>query len=48
MNITHYARNCGAHGERVTGPARLDDAIAAALAHDGPAMVEAITDPDLV
>jgi pyruvate oxidase len=47
-NFADYATNCGAHGERVTDAAKLDDAIAEGLAHDGPAMVEAITDPDLV
>ncbi len=29
-NFADYATNCGAHGERVTDPARLDDAIASA------------------
>ncbi len=43
-----FARNCGAFGERVTDAAQLDAALAAAVAHDGPAMVEVITDPDLV
>ncbi len=43
-----YARLCGAHGERVTDVARLDDAIAEALAYDGPATVECVTDADLV
>ena len=33
---------------RVTDRAELDDALAAALAHDGPALVEVIADPDLV
>ena len=39
---------CGAHGDRVTDAAQLDDALTEALAHDGPALVEVITDPDLV
>ena len=43
-----YAELCGAHGRRVTDAAELDDAIAAALAHPGPALVEVIADPDLV
>jgi thiamine pyrophosphate-dependent acetolactate synthase large subunit-like protein len=43
-----YARNCGALGIRVTDPSLLDAALAEAVAHDGPAMVEVITDPDLV
>ena len=43
-----FARNCGAFGVRVTDPAQLDAALAAAVAHDGPPMVEVVTDPDLV
>jgi thiamine pyrophosphate-dependent acetolactate synthase large subunit-like protein len=43
-----YAELCGAHGQRVTDPADLDDAITAALAHPGPSLVEVIADPDLV
>jgi len=43
-----YAELCGAHGRRVTDSADLDVAIAAALAHRGPALVEVIADPDLV
>jgi thiamine pyrophosphate-dependent acetolactate synthase large subunit-like protein len=43
-----YARVCGAFGVRVTKVAELDDAISAAIAHDGPALVEVITDPELV
>ena len=47
-DFSAFARNCGAHGVRVTDRAMLDDALAAAVAHDGPAMVEVITDPNLV
>ena len=43
-----YARLCGAKGIRVTKKKDLDDAIAEALAHDGPALVEIIADPMLV
>jgi thiamine pyrophosphate-dependent acetolactate synthase large subunit-like protein/nitrite reductase/ring-hydroxylating ferredoxin subunit len=43
-----YAQLCGAFGVRVTDRAALDDALAAALAHDGPTLVEVVTDPDLV
>ena len=43
-----YAELCGAHGRRVTDPADLDGALADALAHPGPALVEVIADPDLV
>ena len=47
-NFSEYARVCGAHGTRVTEAAQLDDALAAAFAHDGPALVEVMTDADLV
>jgi thiamine pyrophosphate-dependent acetolactate synthase large subunit-like protein len=43
-----YANNCGALGIRVTERDQLDSALAEAVAQDGPAMVEVITDPDLV
>ncbi len=43
-----YARLCGAHGEQVTHISQLDDALARAFAHDGPALVEVVTDADLV
>jgi thiamine pyrophosphate-dependent acetolactate synthase large subunit-like protein/nitrite reductase/ring-hydroxylating ferredoxin subunit len=47
-DFSAFARNCGALGLRVTDRAQLDAALAQAVAHDGPAMVEVITDPDLV
>jgi pyruvate oxidase len=47
-NFAEYAQLCGAHGVRVTDAAQLDDALSAALAHAGPAMVEIVTDPELV
>lgn len=40
-----FARNCGAHGTRVTDPADLTAAISHALDHPGPALVEIATDP---
>jgi thiamine pyrophosphate-dependent acetolactate synthase large subunit-like protein len=43
-----YAELCGALGIRVTDRADLDDAIGRALAHQGPAMVEVVTDPELI
>jgi thiamine pyrophosphate-dependent acetolactate synthase large subunit-like protein len=43
-----YARLCGAHGEHVTTVDELDDALARAFAHQGPALVEVMTDADLV
>jgi thiamine pyrophosphate-dependent acetolactate synthase large subunit-like protein len=47
-DFSKYAENCGALGIRVTDRGNLDDAITEALEHDGPAMVEVISDPDLV
>ena len=43
-----YAELCGALGIRVTAADQLDDALAHAIAHDGPALVAVTTDPDLV
>jgi thiamine pyrophosphate-dependent acetolactate synthase large subunit-like protein len=43
-----YAQLCGAHGERVTAAAQLDAALTTAFAYDGPALVEIVTDADLV
>jgi thiamine pyrophosphate-dependent acetolactate synthase large subunit-like protein len=43
-----YASSCGALGLRVTSADELDDALARAIAHDGPSLVEVITDPTLV
>jgi pyruvate oxidase len=43
-----YAELCGALGIRVETRGGLDDALARALAHDGPAVVAVHTDPELV
>jgi thiamine pyrophosphate-dependent acetolactate synthase large subunit-like protein len=43
-----YATSCGALGIRVTAADQLDDALEQALAHDGPSLVEILTDPELV
>ncbi len=43
-----YAQLCGAFGVRVTAAEQLDAALAAAFAHAGPALVEVVTDPDLI
>ena len=43
-----FARLCGGHGVRVTEASELEAAIAEALAYDGPAIVEVITDADLI
>ena len=43
-----YARLCGGHGVRVTELSELDAAMAEALAHDGPSLIEIMTDAELV
>ena len=43
-----FARNCGAHGVRVTQIAELDSALQEAMSHEGPSLVEIVTDADLV
>jgi thiamine pyrophosphate-dependent acetolactate synthase large subunit-like protein/nitrite reductase/ring-hydroxylating ferredoxin subunit len=47
-DFSKYAEICGALGIRVTDASQLDDALATAAAHDGPALIEVITDPDLI
>ncbi|MGR3985089.1 MAG: thiamine pyrophosphate-binding protein [Gammaproteobacteria bacterium] len=47
-NFAAYARLCGASGERVTEVGKLDAAVKKALAHEGPALVEIISDADLI
>ena len=43
-----YAELCGAMGVRVERKEDLDEALAAARDHDGPALVEVVADPSLV
>ena len=43
-----FARLCGGHGHRVTESGELHGAIADALAHEGPSLVEIVTDAELV
>ena len=47
-NFAEYAKLCGALGIRVTGKDLLDDAIVEALGHDGPSLVEIMTDAELI
>lgn len=47
-NFTEYARLCGAMGVRVTHVEELDEALAGAIEHDGPSLVEIIADPELI
>ncbi len=43
-----FARNCGGFGVRVEDGADLDQALCEAIDHAGPALVEVITDPELI
>ena len=47
-NIAEYVTSCGGLGTRVTDPGALEGAIRDALAHDGPATVEIMTNADLI
>ena len=47
-DFSRYAELCGAKGIRVKDKAELDGALAEALSHEGPALVEILTDADLV
>ncbi|MDH3627789.1 MAG: thiamine pyrophosphate-binding protein [Acidobacteriota bacterium] len=47
-DFAKYAEICGAVGIRVTKVDQLDDALKRALAHEGPALVEVVTDADLI
>ena len=43
-----FARLCGAQGTKVTESAALEQTFADAIAHSGPALVEVMSDPDLI
>ncbi|MEM9812604.1 MAG: thiamine pyrophosphate-binding protein, partial [Pseudomonadota bacterium] len=43
-----FARLCGGHGAKVTDPGELDEAIKTALAVNGPALVEIVSDMELI
>lgn len=47
-DFSKYAENCGALGIRVTQKEELDGALARALAHDGPSLVEVMADAELI
>ena len=47
-DFAKYAENCGGLGIRVTQQEDLDEAMATALAHQGPSLVEIIADPELI
>ena len=45
-DLAAVARAIGLHGVRVERPEELDQAVAEALAHPGPVLLDAITNPD--
>ncbi|GAA1857732.1 pyruvate dehydrogenase [Pseudonocardia ailaonensis] len=45
-DLAAVARACGLHGVRVEKADELDDAVAAALAHPGPVLLDVVTNPD--
>jgi pyruvate oxidase len=47
-DFSQYAQICGALGIRVSDASQLDVALHAAAAHDGPALIEILTDPELI
>ncbi|MFK8014400.1 MAG: thiamine pyrophosphate-binding protein [Gammaproteobacteria bacterium] len=47
-NFATFARNCGAWGQRVRNVDELATRLPEALAHDGPALLEILTDAELV
>jgi thiamine pyrophosphate-dependent acetolactate synthase large subunit-like protein len=47
-NFADFVTSCGGLGIRVESKTELDNALSLALAHDGPATVEVMTDPELV
>lgn len=47
-NFAAFARLCGGFGERVTSIDKLHQTIEKALAHNGPALVEIMSDPELI
>jgi len=47
-DFSRYAEICGAMGIRVANRSELDDALEKALSHNGPSLVEVLTDPELI
>jgi thiamine pyrophosphate-dependent acetolactate synthase large subunit-like protein len=47
-NFADYAELCGAKGIRVTEASQLQNALQSAIEHQGPALVEIMTDAELV
>jgi thiamine pyrophosphate-dependent acetolactate synthase large subunit-like protein len=47
-NFAEFAENCGGHGVFVDDADDVEEALETAIDHDGPALVEILTDPDPV
>jgi thiamine pyrophosphate-dependent acetolactate synthase large subunit-like protein/nitrite reductase/ring-hydroxylating ferredoxin subunit/CDGSH-type Zn-finger protein len=47
-SFADFAANCGALGLRVESAGDLEEALVDAIAYDGPALVEIMTDPELI
>lgn len=47
-SFAEYARICGGFGVRVEKTDRIDSALREALVYDGPALVEIVSDPELI
>ena len=47
-DFAEYARLCGAHGVHVAEANELQPALREALAHEGPALVQVVSDPELI
>jgi pyruvate dehydrogenase (quinone) len=47
-DLAAVARAIGLHGVRVEDPYEMEDAVQAAFAHDGPALLDVVTNPDEV
>ncbi len=47
-SFAEFAKICGGHGIRVTSAGDIEAALKDALSHAGPALVEIITDAELV
>ena len=47
-NLAEVGRACGLHGIRVEDPHQLDAAVQEALAHDGPVLLDVVTNPEEV
>jgi thiamine pyrophosphate-dependent acetolactate synthase large subunit-like protein len=47
-DFSKYAENCGALGIRVRDRSQLNDGLKQIINHDGPAMLEIMTDGNLI